>query len=338
MLRAKLFAATATAALLIAPAAFAQDVPATEPQTPPATTPTPPVQPPAQVDPAMPAAPAATATQAAPAATPAAGQSVVDVLRSSGQFSTLLSALDQAQLTETLASRPAISIFAPTDEAFAALPEAERTRLLDPANANELRQVLLYHVIVADVTPDQIEGKKGGVPTAAESQILLDGTGEMIKADDAHVVSAELDASNGAVFPIDKVLNPANSQAAMGDEESAADAAAPAEATEPADEAMPAPDAAPAPEAAPVPEAAPAPEAGVTETTEPAMPGDTAPTGEPAATTTTVASPPVPNPTDGQMDDQAAPAAHPATNPSETPPVQTPDPADGEQEGDVTPQ
>ena len=57
-------------------------------------------------------------------------------------------------------------------------------------------------------------------------QVLLDGTGSAIKADGATVVSAELDASNGAIFPIDKVLNPANSMAAMGDEE----AAAPAEA------------------------------------------------------------------------------------------------------------
>nr|WP_314437418.1 fasciclin domain-containing protein [uncultured Brevundimonas sp.] len=214
MLRAKLLAATAVATLIAAPA-FAQEA--------------------AQPAPTE----AAAATQAAEAAaTPAAEGTVVDVLKSSGQFTTLLSALDQAQLTDTLQSRPAISIFAPTDAAFAAMPEAERTRLLDPANANELRQVLLYHVIVADVSPDQIEGKKGGVPTASEAQILLDGTGSAIKADNATVVSAELDASNGAVFPIDTVLNPANSMAAMGDEEAvpAADAA-PAEAAPAATEA-----------------------------------------------------------------------------------------------------
>lgn len=205
MLRAKLLAATAVATLIAAPA-FAQEA----------------------------AQPAPTEA----AATPAAQGTVVDVLKSSGQFTTLLSALDQAQLTDTLQSRPAISIFAPTDAAFAAMPEAERTRLLDPANANELRQVLLYHVIVADVSPDQIEGKKGGVPTASEAQILLDGTGSAIKADNATVVSAELDASNGAVFPIDTVLNPANSMAAMGDEEAVPAAEpAPAEAAPAATEA-----------------------------------------------------------------------------------------------------
>lgn len=301
MLRTKLLAATAVATLMAAPALAQEATPPAQTTVPEATT--------SSTPQTMPA-PAEAAPQAAPQAgteTPAAGETVVDVLRASGQFSTLLSALDQAQLTETLSTRPAISIFAPTDAAFAALPEAERTRLMDPANANELRQVLLYHVIVADVTPDQIEGRKGGVPTASEAQILLDGTGEAIKADGATVVSAELDASNGAVFPIDKVLNPAQSMAAMGDEESAT-------ATEAGE--------------------ASGDDAAATETTTPAEPGMTAPNGQPAATATTVASPPVANPTDGQMDS----AADPAVNPSATPPVQTPDAVDGDQEGDPTPQ
>ncbi|WP_288758066.1 fasciclin domain-containing protein [uncultured Brevundimonas sp.] len=301
MLRTKLLAATAVATLMAAPALAQEATPPAQTTVPEATT--------SSTPQTMPA-PAQAAPQAAPQAgteTPAAGETVVDVLRASGQFSTLLSALDQAQLTETLSTRPAISIFAPTDAAFAALPEAERTRLMDPANANELRQVLLYHVIVADVTPDQIEGRKGGVPTASEAQILLDGTGEAIKADGATVVSAELDAANGAVFPIDKVLNPAQSMAAMGDEESAT-------ATEAGE--------------------ASGDDAAATETTTPAEPGMTAPNGQPAATATTVASPPVANPTDGQMDS----AADPAVNPSATPPVQTPDAVDGDQEGDPTPQ
>lgn len=301
MLRTKLLAATAVATLMAAPALAQEATPPAQTTVPEATT--------SSTPQTMPA-PAEAAPQAAPQAgteTPAAGETVVDVLRASGQFSTLLSALDQAQLTETLSTRPAISIFAPTDAAFAALPEAERTRLMDPANANELRQVLLYHVIVADVTPDQIEGRKGGVPTASEAQILLDGTGEAIKADGATVVSAELDASNGAVFPIDKVLNPAQSMAAMGDEESAT-------ATEAGE--------------------ASGDDAAATETATPAEPGMTAPNGQPAATATTVASPPVANPTDGQMDS----AADPAVNPSTTPPVQTPDAVDGDQEGDPTPQ
>lgn len=331
MLRNKLLTAVAATALLAAPAALAQ-TPPTAP-TPPATAPAPDpapaqaVTPATPATPAAPAAPAAAAAQAATAPAPVQANNVIDVLTAQGNFTTLLTALDQAQLTDTLKARPAVSIFAPTDEAFAAMPEAERTRLLDPANAQELRNLLLYHVIVADVNSSQIQGAKGGVETASRTQVLLDGTGDAIKVDGATVTRADIDASNGAIFAIDKVLNPAQSMAAMGDEETAtppADEAAPAEAA-PATEATPAP-AAPAP----APATTAVPPAGATATTTPAAPGTNAPTGQPAATTTTIAAPPVPNPTDGQVDDQPDPSRT-------TPPVQTPDPADGDEDGTEPP-
>ncbi|GAA0643249.1 fasciclin domain-containing protein [Brevundimonas lenta] len=208
MLRIRLLTAVAATALAAGASAFAQ--------TPPTTTPTPSEAPSAAVQ----------------AATPATADTVIDVLQAQGNFTTLLAALDQAQLTETLRTRPAVSIFAPTDAAFAALPEADRTRLMDPANAQELRSLLLYHVIVADVSAGQIQGARGGVETAARTQVLLDGTGEAIKVDAATVTQADLDASNGAVFAIDKVLNPAQSMAAVGDEEAAAPATPAAAATE----------------------------------------------------------------------------------------------------------
>jgi uncharacterized surface protein with fasciclin (FAS1) repeats len=330
MLRTRLLTAAAATALLAAPA-LAQ----TPPQTPP-----PPVQsapanpPPAAAAPAQ-AAPAPAQAPAQAAAAPAVqANNVIDVLRAQGNFTTLLAALDRAQLTDTLRSRPAISIFAPTDEAFAAMPEAERTRLLDPANAQELRNLLLYHVIVADVSSGQIQGARGGVETASRTQVLLDGTGDALKVDGATITRADIDASNGAVFAIDKVLNPAQSMAAVGDEEAPAPAApAPAPADEAtANEAAPAtPPAEPVP---PLPEdteagalmappspatATPAPNpTGITETTRPASPGATAPSGRPSAVTTTVQSPPVPNPTDGQVDDEEDPA-NPAPTPTPTP-------------------
>lgn len=333
MLRTRLLTATAALALFAAPAAFAQD-----PMTPQTPSPTPMPAPttPAPTDPAMPAAPEATTpaapeatTPAAPAqtaATPATGTTVVDVLRSNGQFTTLLTALDAAQLTQTLSSQPAVSIFAPTDAAFAALPEADRTRLMDPANVNELRQLLLYHVVVADVNSSQIQGAKGGVPTANNAQVQLDGTGEALKVDAATIIQADIDASNGAIFAIDQVLNPATSQAAVGDEEAAPaadavtnDAATDDTATPPAADATSAPaddvatDAAapPAGETEMTPPAAPV---APTTTTSPTPPAATAPSGEAAVSTTTTASPPVANPTDGQVDDDD-------TDTDEEPPV-----------------
>ena len=322
MLRTRLLTATAAIALFGAGSAFAQDAmaPAQTPATPPAQSAAPTPVPNEAVTPPQ-------------AATPAAANTIVDVLKSNGQFTTLLAALDAAQLTETLTSQPAISIFAPTDAAFAALPEAERTRLMDPANVNELRQLLLYHVVVADVNSSQIEGTKGGVETAARTQVQLDGTGSAIKVDEATVTTADIDASNGAIFAIDRVLNPGASQVAAGDAEE--DTAAPAEdattAAPPADEAT---DAVAPPtdesmtgddmdndsattdgETSPPPADSSMAPAGSTNTTttppatttsaNPTPEAVRAPNGQPAESTTTTASPPVPNSTDGQTDDMA---------------------------------
>ena len=272
MLRTTLLTAAAATALLAAPAALAQTTPQTTPQTMP---------------------PAAT--------TSAAADDVIDVLRAQGQFTTLLSALDRAQLTETLATRPAITLFAPTDAAFAALPEDERARLLDPANAQELRNRLLYHVIVADVTGAQIEGARGAVPTAGGAQVLIDGTGDAIKVDAATVVRADLDASNGGVYVIDRVLNPTASLAAEGDTD-ALMAVPPSD----VDTSM-----APPAVAATTTASVAIPPGAVT---RPGRPGETAPNGAAVTTVITVASPPVRNPTDGQIDDFEDPG-----NPVRTP-------------------
>lgn len=322
MLRSMLFTAVAASALAAAPAALAQ------------TNPEPPAQQPAPVPPAQQAAP--------PPGAPSAAESgsVIDVLRARGEFTTLLAALDRAGLTETLASRPAISIFAPTDAAFAALPEEERTRLLDPANAAELRERLLYHVIVADVASGQIEGTRGGVQTAAQTEVQLDGTGDGIKVDNATVVQADIGAGNGAIFAIDQVLDPARSLAAMGDSETATadDAAAETPAEAPADEAAAEEEAAPntpptlpaertAPDAAPTtapspatanpapaapgaPHTAPAPGSAAT----PAPPSAAAPAPTGVTTTTTPAS--------GQTAPDGRPAATVTT--VQSPPVQNP--------------
>ncbi len=356
MLRTRLLAASAAAALLSAPAALAQTAPdqtapdaAGSPQTSESDgtredmTRNPASQTnPGQSSTASPPAQSATTAQAA---TPAAAQTVVDVLRAQGQFSTLLSALDKAQLTDTLRTHQGISIFAPTDAAFAALPEAERTRLLAPENTQELRQLLLYHVIVADVQAGQIEGAKGGVQTAATTEVQIDGTGDTIKVDEATVVQADIDASNGAVYAIDRVLNPAQSQVASGDaepvqqtqpsttppaEDDDGDAATDdADASPPADETDAMTDDGDAADADAMRPAAPSTTTTPTTTTTPAAPAAgelRAPNGQPATSVTTTASPPVRNPTDGQVDGENA-----------TPPVDTPEAGDEDADPSTTP-
>ena len=116
MLRTHLLTAVAATALLVAPAAFAQ-TPEQTPATPPTTTApgvTPQAAPAPTPTPAPVAAPATTPAPAAAAAASAAqANSVIDVLKAQGNFTTLLAALDQAQLTETLASRSAVTVLAP---------------------------------------------------------------------------------------------------------------------------------------------------------------------------------------------------------------------------------
>ena len=313
MLRTRLLTATAAIALFAAPAAFAQSTTTTAPETP--------AEMPATSESTVPAAAETTApaaTQTDSAETPATAGNIIDTLKAKGEFSTLLAALDNAQLTETLRTQPAISIFAPTDAAFAQLPEADRTRLMDPANAQELRQLLLYHVVVADVTSSQIEGTKGGVETAARTQVQLDGTGDAIKVDDATVTTADIDASNGSIFAIDKVLSPGASQVASGDADE--EAAAPAEE---------------APAATP-PMTPPASTTMEEDTTEAAPPAEeTAPPSEaedmvtpPAASSTTMMPPAATPPVEGDPDsDDTAPTPSPTPAPKPTPapaPVPTP--------------
>lgn len=174
----KLLTAVAATALLAAPAAVAQTTPA-------------------HIEDAR-----------APAVPPVSSENVIEVLKMHGRFTTLLQALDQAQLTDTLATNPRITLFAPTDQAFAALPDVQRERLLNPANAQELRNLMLYHVLVADLRPDQIMGARGPIATAGGIEVDIDGTGETIMIDAARVTDPAIDVANGNIYVIDRLLNP----------------------------------------------------------------------------------------------------------------------------------
>src|SRR5690606_39674450 len=101
-----------------------------------------------------------------------------------------------------------ITVFAPTDEVFAALPETEFRRVLFRSNAQELRNLMLYHVLVADLTPDQIEGARGPIATAGGLEVNIDGTGEAIAIANATVTEPAIDAGNGGIYVIDKLLDP----------------------------------------------------------------------------------------------------------------------------------
>ncbi len=121
-------------------------------------------------------------------------------------FTTLCAAVKAAGLEETLTEKGPFTVFAPTDEAFAKLPEGTVEALL--ANPEKLKKVLLYHVVSGSVTSDQVVKLKKA-ETMEGSSVAID-TKEGVKINDAQIVKADIEAKNGIVHVIDTVLIPAD--------------------------------------------------------------------------------------------------------------------------------
>jgi len=221
-MRLSLLVSAAATAALLSSAAFAQDAETAAPAPAAAAAPAVAVAPAAAPAPAAPAAPAF--TPVAPAG------DIVATLKASGEFTTFLKALDATNLTGVVQKNPNLTVFAPTDAAFAALPAGELDRLMKPENATELQQLLIYHIVNAPVTDAKVKGAKGPVKTVAGSDLLLDGSAEPIKANSAQVLQASVQATNGLVYVVDHVLSPKDpviAQAAAEAQAAKAEAATP---------------------------------------------------------------------------------------------------------------
>jgi uncharacterized surface protein with fasciclin (FAS1) repeats len=181
--------------------------------------------------PAAPAAPAAAppaAAAPAPAATPkvAPHGDLVETMRASGQFTTFLKAMDATNLTAVLKANQNLTVFAPTDAAFAALPAGQLQSLM--ANPTSLQPVITHHIINARVDAAKIKGTKGPWPSVAGNPIVLDGSGEVFTADNAHIVQSDVMASNGILHVVDAVMQPGGAPPAAPAAAAAAPAPAPA--------------------------------------------------------------------------------------------------------------
>lgn len=131
------------------------------------------------------------------------------VAASSGQFATLLRAVNAAGLDSTLSGAGPITVFAPTDAAFARLPSGTLDRLMRPENQGSLRQVVLYHVLNGRMESVGLMGKMMASPTLEGLNISIDGrNGVMIN--NARVLQPDIEASNGLIHSIDTVLIPSN--------------------------------------------------------------------------------------------------------------------------------
>ncbi|WP_425080706.1 fasciclin domain-containing protein [Ruegeria arenilitoris] len=132
---------------------------------------------------------------------------IVDTAVSAGSFNTLVAAVQAAGLVDTLKGDGPFTVFAPTDEAFAALPEGTVETLLLPENKDQLVEILTYHVVPAKVMSGDIAGKRAKVRTVQGDQLSVNAK-KGVKVNDAKVVQADIEASNGVIHVIDAVILP----------------------------------------------------------------------------------------------------------------------------------
>jgi uncharacterized surface protein with fasciclin (FAS1) repeats len=132
---------------------------------------------------------------------------IVDTASSAGNFNTLVTAVKAAGLVDTLKGPGPFTVFAPTDEAFARLPAGTVQDLLKPENKSKLVAILTYHVVPGKVMSKDIAGKKTMVKSVEGSEIAVDATNG-VQIDDAKVVKADIETSNGVIHVIDKVIMP----------------------------------------------------------------------------------------------------------------------------------
>ena len=138
-------------------------------------------------------------------------QSIVDIAVEDGRFTTLVAAVQAAGLAETLSGEGQFTVFAPTDDAFAALPEGTVESLLEEPEG-VLRDILLYHVAEGAVPAETVVTLESATTLQGQPVAIAVTDGEVILNDSAKVIITDIEASNGIIHVIDAVLIPAASE------------------------------------------------------------------------------------------------------------------------------
>ena len=136
---------------------------------------------------------------------PEAAGTIVDIAVADGRFETLVAALQAAELVETLQGDGPFTVFAPTDDAFAALPEGTVEALLEDIPA--LTDILLYHVVAGDVRAADVVTLESAVTVQGEA-VSITVEGDSVRINDANVVITDIVAANGVIHVVDAVLLP----------------------------------------------------------------------------------------------------------------------------------
>ena len=132
---------------------------------------------------------------------------IVDTAVAAGSFTTLVAAVQAAGLVETLKGEGPFTVFAPSDDAFAALPAGTVEDLVKPENKDKLTAILLLHVLPGAIKAADVAGKTLDATTAGGKTVHVDGT-DGVKVDGATVVTADIACTNGVIHVIDSVILP----------------------------------------------------------------------------------------------------------------------------------
>jgi len=132
---------------------------------------------------------------------------IVDTAVAAGKFSTLAAALEAADLVETLKGEGPFTVFAPTDEAFAKLPDGTVEELLKPENRDQLVAILTYHVVPGRVEAADVV-KLDEAKTVNGEALAITVAGNTVRVDDAIVLETDIGASNGVIHIVDTVMMP----------------------------------------------------------------------------------------------------------------------------------
>lgn len=139
----------------------------------------------------------------------AKADTIVDIAASNADFETLVAAVQAAGLVDTLSGEGPFTVFAPTDDAFAALPEGTVESLLLPENRDQLIAVLTYHVVPGKVMSGDLANKRITTETVQGQTVTIDAMGGYgVRVEGANVVTADIEASNGVIHVIDEVILP----------------------------------------------------------------------------------------------------------------------------------
>jgi uncharacterized surface protein with fasciclin (FAS1) repeats len=134
-------------------------------------------------------------------------KNLLDTAGAAGTFKTLTQAVQAAGMEEMLKSPGAYTVFAPTDEAFARLPEGTLEVLMKPENKEQLRAILAYHIVPGRITSADV-AKLSCAHTVNGQSLRISRTNGQVRVNDSRIVSADVRASNGIIHVIDKVALP----------------------------------------------------------------------------------------------------------------------------------